>query len=103
MTRLSRASKYGENSIEIASPCLKTRFIIKAESEPIADMFVRSFQKAKVHANSLNFSLLNELLKKNAAFEHTEERMKELTKPGKFFKELGTIKTYSKKYFLKFG
>jgi hypothetical protein len=78
MTRLSRASKYGENCIEIASPSLQKRFIIKAETEPIADMFVRSFQKAKAAANSVNLRALNRLLAANNALNASKEQLKDL-------------------------
>ena len=91
--RLSRASKYGENSIELASGDLSTRFVIKAETEPIADMFVRTFQKAKNSISQAAFKKLNHLLNQKAAFEYFDKNLKDLTTPGKYL--------YEKKYLCK--
>ena len=60
MARLSRISKY---EIEIASGCLKNSFIIEAESEAVANLFLRSFQTAIEHINSKKFQFFNQLLK----------------------------------------
>merc|ERR1712130_216011 len=72
MTRLSRASKYGENAIEIASPCLQSRFVITAESEKVANHFVKSFQKAKMAANVGKFEKLNQLIEQSAVVEFSD-------------------------------
>ena len=72
MTRLSRASKYGENAIEIASPCLQSRFVITAESEKVANHFVKSFQKAKMAASVGTFEKLNQLIEQSAVVEFSD-------------------------------
>jgi len=82
LLRLSRASKYGENSIELASGDLSTRFVIKAETEPIADMFVRTFQRAKNSISQAAFKKLNHLLNQKSAFEYFDQNLKDLTTPG---------------------
>ena len=69
----------------MASGDLSTRFVIKAETEPIADMFVRTFQKAKNSISQAAFKKLNHLLNQKSAFEYFDQNLKDLTTPGKIF------------------
>lgn len=80
MVRLARPKdkKFGENSIEIASPDLSHRMIIEPESEAHANIFTSAFRKQMQRENQANLDSLNILLKNNAVFNTSDMHWKDL-------------------------
>jgi len=76
MARLSRATKFGDHCIEVASGCLSNRIVVKCESETVADDCVLALQRTKNHLTKMkNF---NESLAKQASIPKCDQFLKEL-------------------------
>lgn len=82
MARLSRATKFGDHCIEVASACLTSRLVIKCETEAVADDCVLALQRTKNHF--ANMKLFNKNLSKNTT----------LLKSDHFLKDLNTAAQY---------
>lgn len=80
LCRLSRPKnkKYGNMSIEIASPDLSNRLIVQNEVEAHADILTSAFRKMIDEENRRNLDSLNLLLKNNAVFKNSDLHWKDL-------------------------
>ncbi|CAG5104745.1 Oidioi.mRNA.OKI2018_I69.chr1.g1500.t2.cds [Oikopleura dioica] len=82
MARLSRATKFGDHCIEVASGCLSNRIVVKCESEAVADDCVLALQRTKNHFTKMKS--FNEALAKQASMPKCDQFLKDLNTASQY-------------------